>query len=200
MNGEQDELQESNLRYAAYTNRLRTVLLASHRYVAYTLDIGESFRPVINPFVVTVGYAVSWAYLMTDVSYASWKIKMKAEGRWVPHLRPWENAPPADSAKAEKYLSEQQGLAERDWRVMFVKRGIFQSLASMALPAFTIHSAVKYSPPLFKNVKLAKIRGFGPVAVGLLIVPFLPYIYDEPIEHAVDYVFDKGEAWYTKLD
>lgn len=35
--------EESNLRYAAYANRFRTILVASHRYVAYTSDIGESF-------------------------------------------------------------------------------------------------------------------------------------------------------------
>ena len=32
--------QESGFRYAAYANRLKTILLASHRYVAYTSDIG----------------------------------------------------------------------------------------------------------------------------------------------------------------
>lgn len=35
----------TKLRYAAYATRLRTILLSAQRYVAYTSDIGESFRP-----------------------------------------------------------------------------------------------------------------------------------------------------------
>ncbi|GEQ67780.1 hypothetical protein JCM33374_g1445 [Metschnikowia sp. JCM 33374] len=201
----QDALEdEGSLRYAAYANRLRTILLASHRYVAYTSDIGESFRPVAHPVLVTLGYGVSWAYLLGDVGYASWKVKMKSEGRFTPGLKPWNSAPVADPKAAELYHSEVKGdLAESDWRVMFVKRGIFQGLASMALPAFTIHSAVRYSSVLFKNTKVKPLRTYGPVAVGLGIVPLLPYIFDEPVEHAVDWVFEKGEHYYRqsqKLD
>ncbi|QBM89347.1 fission process protein 1 [Metschnikowia aff. pulcherrima] len=191
--------EEGNLRYAAYANRLRTILLASHRYVAYTSDIGESFRPVAHPFLVTFGYGVSWAYLLGDCSYASWKVKMKSEGRFTPGLKPWNLAPVADPKAAELYKKEVSGnLADEDWRVMFVKRGIFQGLALMALPAFTIHSAVRYSSVLFKNSTTKSLRTYGPVAVGLGIVPLLPYIFDEPVEHAVDYVFEKGEEFYRK--
>lgn len=200
-----DALQEEgNLRYAAYANRLRTILLASHRYVAYTSDIGESFRPVAHPFLVTFGYGISWAYLLGDVGYASWKVKMKAEGRFTPGLKPWNSAPVADPKAAAVYQKEVSGnLAEADWRVMFVKRGIFQGLASMALPAFTIHSAVRYSSVIFKNSRVKPLRTYGPVVIGLGIVPLLPYIFDEPVEHAVDWVFDKGEKYYRqsqKLD
>lgn len=70
-----------------------------------------------------------------------------------------------------------------------VKRGIFQSLASMAFPMMTIHSIVKYSAYGFKNVKNVKVKAWGPTLLGLGIVPFLPYIFDEPIEHIVDKVF-----------
>lgn len=190
--------EEGNLRYAAYANRFRTILLASHRYVAYTSDIGESFRPVAHPFLVKFGYGISWAYLIGDVSYASWKVKMKSEGRYMPGLKPWNTAPPADAAAAALYKRDNLSLADTDWRVMFVKRGIFQSLASMALPAFTIHSAVRYSLVLFKNNSIKAVKTYGPVAVGLGIVPLLPYIFDEPVEHAVDWAFAHGEAYYKK--
>lgn len=191
---------EGSLRYAAYANRFRTILLASHRYVAYTSDIGESFRPVAHPYLVTFGYAVSWVYLLSDVSYASWKVKLKNEGRYVPHLRPWDYPyPPPNTAAAEIYKAEVgNDLAETDWRVQFVKRGVFQSLASMALPAFTIHSAVRYSSVLFKNSTVKPLKTYGPVTIGLGIVPLLPYIFDEPVEHAVDWAFDKSEAFYRK--
>lgn len=186
--------EEGNLRYAAYANRLRTILLASHRYVAYTSDIGESFRPVAHPYLVKLGYGISWAYLIGDASYASWKVKVKSEGRYTPGLKPWNELPPANKEAADLYNQSVAGsLAETDWRVQLVKRGIFQSLASMAFPAFTIHSAVRYSSILFKNSPKT-LKTYGPVGVGLGIVPLLPYIFDEPVEHAVDYVFDRGEA------
>lgn len=188
------------MRYAAYANRFRTLLRASHRYVAYTSDIGESFRPVAHPYLVSMGYAVSWMYLLGDVGYSSWKVKMKSEGKYLPHLRPWNYPyPPPNKAAAEAFRIESaNSLAESDWRVNAVKRGIFQGLASMALPAFTIHSAVRYSSLMFKNVKVKSLKTYGPVAIGLGIVPLLPYIFDEPVEHAVDFVFDKGEEFYKK--
>ncbi|KAI5968245.1 hypothetical protein CANMA_002461 [Candida margitis] len=189
--------QESGLRYAAYANRLRTILLASHRYVAYTSDIGESFRPVAHPYLVKSGYAVSWLYILGDVSYASWITKMKSEGRYTPGLKPWDKEPKPDAIAAETF-KQTHSLVDSDWRLSALKRGIFQSIASMGLPAFTIHSAVRYSSYLFKNSGNKALKTYGPVAVGLGIVPLLPYVFDEPVEHAVDWVFDKGENLYVK--
>ena len=189
--------QESGLRYAAYANRLRTILLASHRYVAYTSDIGESFRPVAHPYLVKSGYAVSWLYIIGDVSYASWITKMKSEGRYTPGLKPWDQEPKPDPIAAETF-KQTHSLVDTDWRLSALKRGIFQSVASMGLPAFTIHSAVRYSSYFFKNSGNKALRSYGPVAVGLGIVPLLPYVFDEPVEHVVDWAFDKGEKFYMK--
>lgn len=189
--------QESGLRYAAYANRFRTILLASHRYVAYTSDIGESFRPVTHPYLVKTGYAVSWLYIIGDVSYASWITKMKSEGRYIPGLKPWNKQPQPDLVAAETF-KQTHSLVDSDWRLSALKRGIFQSVASMGLPAFTIHSAVRYSSYIFKNSGNKTLKTYGPVAIGLGIVPLLPYVFDEPVEHVVDWVFDKGEKLYVR--
>lgn len=190
---EQNE-EEGALRYAAYARRFRTILQASHRYVAYTSDIGESFRPVAHPVLVTLGYGVSWAYLIGDVSYAAWKAKLKDEGRFFPGLKPWNYPyPPPNKAIAETYRNDPT--EETEWKTVALKRGIFQSLASMALPAFTIHSAVRYSSILFKNVKAKPIKTYGPVAIGLGIVPVLPYIFDEPVEKAVEWGFEEAQHY-----
>lgn len=62
-----------------------------------------------------------------------------------------------------------------------VKRSVFQGLASMALPAFTIHTAVKQvSKRLVTSQNLA-LKRWAPTAVGLGIVPALPYLFDEPV-------------------
>ncbi|ORY87604.1 mitochondrial 18 KDa protein-domain-containing protein [Protomyces lactucae-debilis] len=161
--GQVDSL-DSNARYLGYLARAQRYLLTSSRYVAYTSDIGEAFRPVVPPAVVTAGYAVSWLYLIGDVGYEGYKAK---------------------------YVHDEANGAVG---TLMVKRSIFQGLASMALPAFTIHSTVKYSAKLFKNVQNPKVNGWGPTVMGLAVVPALPYLFDHPVEYAVDTVFDKIEA------
>lgn len=52
-----------------------------------------------------------------------------------------------------------------DYRVVMAKRGIFQSLASMGLPALTIHSVVRYSGRMMKNAKSVMLRTWGPIGV-----------------------------------
>jgi fission process protein 1 len=79
-----------------------------------------------------------------------------------------------------------------DYRTVMLQRGIFQSLASMGLPAFTIHSVVRYSGRAMKDIKNVKVRTWGPIGLGLSIVPFLPKLFDKPVENAVEWVFHKG--------
>jgi len=79
-----------------------------------------------------------------------------------------------------------------DFRTVMAQRAVFQSLASMGLPAFTIHSIVKYSGRALKNAKNTRIRSYGPIGLGLAAVPFLPYLFDKPVEEAVEWTFHKG--------
>lgn len=196
-----DDIDDSNLRYAAYANRFRTIFLASRRYIAYTSDIGESFRPVAHPYLVTLGYGVSWLYILGDVGLASWTTKMKSEGRYIENMRPWQLPYPEPNPIAlELFNQSSDSLVEKDWRLVGIKRGIFQSIASMGLPAFTIHNAVRYSSVLFKNSTSKPLKTWGPVGIGLSIVPMLPYVFDEPVEKAVDLIFETGEHFYKGKD
>ncbi len=52
-----------------------------------------------------------------------------------------------------------------DYRTVMTQRAVFQSIASMGLPAFTIHSVVKYSGKAMKNAKNKTIRTYGPIGV-----------------------------------
>ena len=79
-----------------------------------------------------------------------------------------------------------------DYRTVMAQRAIFQSIASMGLPAFTIHSVVRYSGRALKDVKNVRIRTWGPIGLGLAVVPFLPSLFDKPVENAVEWVFHKG--------
>lgn len=62
----------------------------------------------------------------------------------------------------------------------------------MGLPAFTIHSVVRFSGQAMKNIKNVRVRTWGPIGLGLAAVPALPYLFDKPIEHVTELVFHKA--------
>ncbi|KAI9785315.1 MAG: hypothetical protein M1839_000332 [Geoglossum umbratile] len=179
--GTADDTTSTNLRYAAYGSRIRTALMSAQRYVAYTSDVAESFRPVAHPYLVRGGYAVSWAYLVGDVGYEGYRAYLRNQ----------------NFTRAAAENSSKEGVAggkaavvplRDDYRTLMVQRAIFQSIASMGLPAFTIHSIVRYSGVALKGVKqYPKLRAYGPIGLGLAAVPFLPYMFDKPVEEAVDW-------------
>lgn len=160
-------VDESLGRYSAYTMRLKTLVTSVSRYIAYTSDVGEAFRPLTRPIVVTTAYAISWAYIFTDVGWTCWQAA-KLQDRDSPTL-----------------ASDIAWIAAR--------RGAFQSLASLVLPAVTIHSVVKHSAHLFAKFKSSRVRVAGPTAAGLLVVPLLPIVFDDPVETVVERVFDALE-------
>lgn len=59
-----------------------------------------------------------------------------------------------------------------------------------ALPAFTIHTAVKQAKKAFVNVQNPRVKTWGPTVTGLAIVPVLPYLFDKPVEHVTDFAFE----------
>jgi len=202
------ESTDTGLRYAAYGSRIRTILLSAHRYVAYTSDIGESFRPVAHPILIRSAYAVSWAYLAGDVSYEGYKAYLRNQRILHPEkveieqpkepeggfMSFWKSKVPVPEPTPEELAKSHNGKVPiiEDYRAVMVQRGVFQALASMGLPAFTIHSIVKYSGRAMKNNKNVVLRTWAPIGLGLAAVPFLPYIFDEPVETAVEWTFHKG--------
>ncbi|KAJ4472200.1 mitochondrial 18 KDa protein-domain-containing protein [Lentinula aciculospora] len=159
---------DTELRYMAYGARLRTALRASTRYIAYTSDIGEAFRPVVPPWIVTAAYGISWLYLTGDVGYETYKAHRKEP-----------------TALEAANFSEPTRLA-----FTAVQRATFQSIASMALPALTIHTAVNQAKKAFKNVKNPRLKLWGPTATGLSLVPGLPYLFDHPVEQVTEKAFE----------
>ena len=161
---------DSNLRYAAYATRLRTILLSAHRYVAYTSDIGESFRPIAHPWLIKGAYGISWAYLIGDVSYEGYRAYLRNQRIKHPGV---PGVISMRSADAREPLATPDGKFEpghvpaiEDFRSVMVQRAVFQSIASMGLPAFTIHSIVRYSGRALKNAKNTTIRTYGPIGVS----------------------------------
>ncbi|KAL4877322.1 mitochondrial 18 KDa protein-domain-containing protein [Aspergillus karnatakaensis] len=223
-------------RYAGYANRLRTLLLSAHRYVAYTSDIGESFRPVAHPYLVRSAYAVSWSYLIGDVAHEGYKAYLRNRRVLAPPCEAYKDAsdlssqqvlmgmatgnvagPLSGSVSAKEVQDGDETLSGtgkdtltpwpsthipliEDYRVVMAKRAVFQSVASMGLPAFTIHSVVRYSGRWLKGAKSSLARTWVPIGLGLSIVPFLPYIFDHPVDLAVEQLFRTGLYIYGGVD
>jgi fission process protein 1 len=141
-------------------------MMSAQRYVAYTSDIGESFRPVAHPWLVRGAYAVSWAYVLGDVGHEGWKAYKRNQIYLHPEQDQYKNATRSDKLDASQAaLVPGHVPAIEDYRSVVVQRAVFQSIASMGLPAFTIHSIVKYSGKALRNAANPKIRTWGPIGV-----------------------------------
>ncbi|KZT62985.1 hypothetical protein CALCODRAFT_552421 [Calocera cornea HHB12733] len=167
---------DSNARYLAYFSRINTAIRAGSRYLAYTSDVGEAFRPVVSPRFVSAAYGVSWAYVLGDVGYEVYKAYRKG---------------PSQLEAAS--FSEPTRLS-----LMAVKRGSFQAIASMALPALTIHTVVRMCTSAFKDVKNVRVKAWGPTLTGLAVVPLLPIFFDKPVEKVIDRTFEWVEVQIRK--
>ncbi|KIY73776.1 hypothetical protein CYLTODRAFT_428330 [Cylindrobasidium torrendii FP15055 ss-10] len=159
---------DTDARYLAYFARIRTAIRASTRYVAYTSDVGEAFRPIVPPWAVSAAYGVSWLYIGTDVAYETYKAHKQGP-----------------SAVEAAVFAEPVRLS-----LAAVQRMTFQSIASMGLPALTIHTTVNQAKKLFVNAQNPRTRAWGPTLTGLAVVPALPYLFDHPVETATDHAFD----------
>jgi fission process protein 1 len=146
--------EEGPLRYLAYLARFRTLV----RYLAYTSDVGEAFRPIAHPRVVTAAYGISWTYVVYDVSKEGYEVSQKT----------------SDKMLVTRAVAE---------------RAIFQSVASMLLPAITIHTTVDVFKHVFKRA--GRFQKWGPTVAGLAVLPFLPYMFDYPVEHGLNWAFNK---------
>ena len=159
---EEDVLRDSDARYLAYAQRVARVLAPGTRYLAFSSDVGEAFRPVVSSGMVRFSYGLTWGYVFGDIAYSTYNAYK---------LHPQNTAFVKDRAS---------------------RATTFQLLGSVALPFLIIHTTVSQSSKVFAkytpNLKFARM--WGPSAIGLALIPFLPTFVDHPIEKAVDYAFN----------
>ena len=138
------------------------------RYLGYTNELGESFRPIFPKFVIP-SYIISFGYVFCDTADKTLKAKKEAE-QLDPRLR---TIHVVESA---------------------VDTLVWQSLASVIIPGITIHKIVdvtcdllagKYSMVPIKNVPYA-VQRWGPTAVGLATIPLVIH----PLDNFVHFLLD----------
>jgi len=148
-----------------FVHPIRDGLVKYIRFAAYTSDVGEAFRPVFRPIFVRACYGISIGYVVADVAYAGY--------------------------------SESQIAASTKGDVMktTLHAGVFQFLASLALPFVAIHNTVKFAEHkvFYSHSRWSPgIRRWAPAICGLAVIPLLPLL-DHPIETGVDWLFDHAQ-------
>lgn len=109
---------------------------------------------------------MSWAYLIGDVSHEGYKAYLQNQRTRHPGLYEPTSLRAIDARDGDGKRPQLGHVpAIEDYRSVILQRAIFQSVASMGLPAFTIHSIVKFSGKALKDVKNTRIRTYGPIGV-----------------------------------
>ena len=79
----EEALEHGPLRALGYAARLGrlvgSVLSKGSRYIAYSSDVGESFRPIVDRKWVTGGYAIAAAYVAADVGLVAHKAYVEGD-------------------------------------------------------------------------------------------------------------------------
>jgi fission process protein 1 len=159
---EEDVLRDTDARYLAYAQRVARVLAPGTRYLAFSSDVGEAFRPVVSKNMVRLSYGLTWGYVFGDIGYSTYNAYK---------LHP-------DNSNFVKDRAARSTL--------------FQLVGSVALPFLIIHTTVAQSAKAFAKYtpNYKHVRAWGPSALGLALIPLLPTFVDHPIEKAVDYAFN----------
>mmetsp|Transcript_7472 Transcript_7472/g.18682 ORF Transcript_7472/g.18682 Transcript_7472/m.18682 type:complete len:173 (+) Transcript_7472:55-573(+) len=127
------------------------------RYLGYSNELGEAFRPLVHPRVVGATYVVSGGYVVAD---AVDKVLLALRNEKIPE-------------QARKWVALEKGADTLIW----------QGLASVIFPGITINRIVWATGKLPLPPKLKSIV---PTAVGLASIPLIIYPIDHLVHWGMD--------------
>ncbi|KAH0515709.1 Mitochondrial fission process protein 1 [Microtus ochrogaster] len=149
------------------------------RYLGYANEVGEAFRSMVPKAVVWLSYGVSSSYVLAD---AIDKGKKAGEvfcfcSSWVKCLYIYQVPSPE---------------AGRGTRVTLavVDTFVWQSLASVAIPGFTINRLCAASLYVLGSMTRwpLTVRKWTTTTLGLLAIPVIVH----PIDRSVDFLLDSS--------
>ena len=161
---EDNPLQDGHARFLAYVHRIGILAAktasTSSRYIAYSSDFGEALRPLTSARFVNSMYVVAFAYVAADVGLSTYREHQRSNG---------------DQSRTGR---------------AFVETTTFQLVASILVPSLIIHTAVHTAQKQAKKTSIRFLKRYGPSALGLGIIPLLPFTIDSPIEHCIEELFE----------
>lgn len=155
------------------------------RFIAYSRFIPFVFRAASSS--QTVAFLTRYLAFMNDVGEAfrpvatPWVVRGAYGVSWAYVF--------GDVAYDAYQLRQKHDVHGKDLAVAVSKRLTWQAMASIIFPAVTIHTAVNQSKRVCRRMGQRCCR-WGPTAVGLCLLPALPFMFDQPLERVCDAVFD----------
>jgi fission process protein 1 len=135
------------------------------RYVGYSNEIGEAFRPIIPLRIVAYSYLIEFAYFISDTIH---------KGHIAYHDYKHQDNVLTHISKASAYTM------------------VWQCFASVLLPAFTINRVVKLMGYISKNyMKNNILIKYSPTIIGLTVIPILPLVLDPIVDQAMNKITGK---------
>nr|XP_003226850.1 PREDICTED: mitochondrial fission process protein 1 [Anolis carolinensis] len=142
------------------------------RYLGYANEVGESFRAIVPVSLVWASYGVATAYVTADA---------------------------VDKGKKAAALQAQQGGGvAKGATLAVVDTFIWQALASVIIPGFTINRICAASLYLLASRTRwpLPVRKWATTALGLSAIPFII----KPIDRSVDFLMDSSLRKLYKRD
>ncbi|XP_054719084.1 mitochondrial fission process protein 1-like [Uloborus diversus] len=139
------------------------------RLLGYANEVGESFRALVHVNAVRASYVVAFSYVFADTAD---KVKKK-----------------------DKILNPNDPKRNTQLVTSAIDTLVWQTLASVAIPGFTINRLCAGSLFLLKkHTKLpSATRKWTTVAIGLGSIPFIV----KPIDHLVDTIMNYSfRKWF----
>ncbi|XP_059480863.1 mitochondrial fission process protein 1 [Neocloeon triangulifer] len=136
------------------------------RFLGYANEVGEAFRTLVHKNVVHSSYGVASLYVLADTV-----------------------------DKSKKMYNANQDNPERTKKVMIAAGDtlVWQALASVIIPGFTINRVCAGSYFLMKRFKLAPkpARKWLTTAIGLACIPFIIHPIDNLVTVSMDMTIRK---------
>lgn len=145
-------------------------VLVRFRLLAFTSEVGESFRPLMDLWKVQLAYAVSWAYVLLDVLLRACD-EFALRGRTLRILR------------TLVFFSVFHTIA-----TMLLPALLIHAAVHRAEQLF--HGLLP--PSVARSSHAGILRRFAPSAIGVALIPVMPLL-DSPCEHALEALFKA--AW-----
>lgn len=170
----EDPFKEGSLRYAPYIARVKLLLIKAK------LAVAKGSRYVAYSSDVGESLRPVMSPMLVNVTYGIAGVYILGDTAY------------------SGYRKHQAGHSSEVVAATCLHTAVFQTFASLALPAAIIHTAVHQTQHLLEKPRFAQnatLVKYGPCGVGLAIIPFLPFM-DPPLEYVIDAVFDKAwPAW-----
>jgi len=151
-------------RYFVYAGQTAVLTASSSgmlRFLAFSSDFGEAFRPAVPQVLVKGSYFVSVGYIVGAIAESAYEVCDKPAKTIV------------ETVAHETFF---QLVASLIVPFLFIHTAVHQT--ANVLKRLKVHK------------KAPVVARWGPSAVGLACVPIMPLYIDHPCEHAVDSIFN----------